>query len=136
MGLAERRAAKDFETNRFPQLQKDIHAAAGFAVPVEVDWDSIAMEGASSSYDETWPKIYFQPLIQALKSIAADDMGKEALKGALKKITIVNRHNYFDASKLALFDQGTLTLDHHPTTNAYAIDSRAKAIQKLLESKL
>jgi len=136
MGLNERRAAKEFETKRFPQLQQEIHAAVGFAVPLEVDWDSITLEGAASSYDETWTKIYFQPLIKALQNISADEMGKEAIKGALKKITISNRHNHFDASKMVSFDQGTLQLDHHPTTNAHAIDSRAKAIQKLLESKL
>jgi len=136
MGLNERRAAKEFEAKRFPQFQQEIHTAVGFAVPIEVNWDSIALEGAANSYDETWAKIYFQPLIKALQSIGADEMGKEALKGALKKITIANRHNHFDAGKMVSFDQGTLHLDHHPTTNAHAIDSRTKAIQKLLESKL
>jgi hypothetical protein len=136
MGLAERRAAQEFETKRFPQFQKEIHAAVGFEVPIEVNWDSITLEGAASSYDETWPKIYFQPLIKALQNIGADQMGKDALKASLKKITISNRHNHFDAGKMVSFDQGTLHLDHHPTTNAHAIEPRAKAIQKLLESKL
>ena len=66
MGLNERKAAKEFETKRFPQFQQEIHTAVGFAVPIEVSWDTLSLEGASSSYDETWTKIYFQPLIKAL----------------------------------------------------------------------
>lgn len=33
MGLAERRAIKDFQDNHLPKLQAEIHAAAGFPVP-------------------------------------------------------------------------------------------------------
>lgn len=47
MGLTERRAAKQFETARLPQLVKELHAAAGFEFPVEVSWDTIATEGSS-----------------------------------------------------------------------------------------
>lgn len=33
MGLAERRAIKDFQDHHLPKLQAEIHAAAGFPVP-------------------------------------------------------------------------------------------------------
>src|SRR3954462_2343928 len=76
MGLAERRAAKEFETKRFPQLKKDIDDAAGFEVPVTVAWDTLAKEGEAHLYDDCWPKVYFQPLVAAFKGITIDDMGK------------------------------------------------------------
>lgn len=136
MGLAERRAAKEFETHRFPQLKKDIDAAAGFEVPVTVHWDTLAKEGEAHLYDASWPMVYFKPLIEALKRIAIDDMGKEALKASLKKIEIQNRKGIYYGDRMATFDKGTLTLDHEPHTNVDAVHERIDGIRKLLESKL
>ncbi|WP_223644072.1 hypothetical protein [Corallococcus sp. EGB] len=136
MGLAERRAAKEFETKRFPQFKKDIDEAAGFEVPVTVAWDTLTLEGESHLYDECWPKVYFVPLIEALKGITIDDMGKEALKSSLKKIEIQNRADTGNASRIASFENGTLLLDNNPHTNVDEVTERTKAIQSLLESKL
>jgi hypothetical protein len=136
MGLAERRAAKEFETKRFPQFKKDIDEAAGFEVPVVVHWDTLAKEGESHLYDESWPKVFFEPLIAALKAITVDDMGKEALKAGLKKIEIQNRSGAYYGDRMATFEGGTLLLDHEPHTNVGDVDDRIKGIQKLLESKL
>jgi hypothetical protein len=136
MGLAERRAAKEFETKRFPQFKKDIAEAAGFDVPVTVHWDTLAKEGESHLYDECWPKVYFEPLITALKGITIDDMGKEALKAGLKKIEIQNRSGTSSGSYMANFSDGTLLLDHEPHSNVDYGQERADAIRQLLESKL
>lgn len=136
MGLAERRAAKEFETKRFPQFKKDIDEAAGFEVPVTVQWDTLAVEEQSNLYDECWPKVYFEPLIAALKSITSDDMGKEALKAGLKKIEIQNRSGTTSGERIASFEGGTLLLDHKPHTNVDDIQQRTDGIRKLLESKL
>src|SRR3569832_838882 len=136
MGLAERRAAKEFETSVFPQLKKEVDTAAGFDVPIEVNWDSLAIEGASHLYADCWPKVYFKPLVYALRNITVDNIGKEALKAGLKKISILNQSGTSNADKVATFDKGELKLDHKPTTNVDDISQRAKAIQNLLESKL
>jgi hypothetical protein len=136
MGLAERRAAKEFETKRFPQFKKEIDEAAGFEVPVSVRWDTLALDDETHLYDECWPKVYFEPLIAALKDITVDDMGKEALKGALKKIEIQNVSDISYWARMASFDDGTLLLDHKPHTNVDDIGDRTKGIRALLESKL
>ncbi|MDC0713397.1 hypothetical protein POL68_33345 [Stigmatella sp. ncwal1] len=136
MGLTERRAAKEFETKRFPQFKKDIDEAAGFEVPVTVQWDSLAKEEESHLYDECWPKVYFEPLIAALKGITFDAMGKEALKAGLKKIEIQNRAGVIYGDRMATFDGGTLLLDHQPHTNVDDVRDRTEGIRKLLESKL
>ena len=136
MGLAERRAAKQFETNRFPALTKELHGAAGFEVPLEVHWDAIATEGNSHLYDECWPQVYFQPLIAAFKDIASDDMGKEALKGALKKVVVHNTSDISYAGRMVKFESGVLTIDHAPTTNAHQVDERSRAIRETLEKSL
>lgn len=136
MGLAERRATKEFESNRYPTLQQQITAAAQFEVPIEVKWETLAVDGYATSYDENWPKVYFTPLIEAFKSITRDQMGKEALASSLKKIVIENRSGIYYGDRFSSWADGTLTLDHEPCTNVDQIQERVDGLVKLLESKL
>lgn len=134
MGIAERKAAKQFEETHYPKLKKDIDAAAHFDVPVEVDWTSLAVEGYEHLYEETWPKIYFAPLIGALRAISQDDLGRESLQGSLKRVIIRNSAGNSSASSVATFRDGVLTLDHEPATNVDEVEDRQQAIQKALEA--
>jgi len=136
MGLAERRAAKGFETALFPKLKADVDAAAGFEVAMEVNWEALSIADMSHLYDECWPQVYFTPLVDAFKAICVDDMGKEALKGALKKIIITNVGQVHYGDNIARFENGVLTLDHEPCTNVGDVGARAKGIQKTLEAAL
>jgi hypothetical protein len=79
-------------------------------------------------------KIYFTPLADALKSICADDMGKDALKAALKKVTLTNEGHHSSPSGFS-FEKGVLTLDHG-LSNIGDVTDRKKAIEKLLEKAL
>ncbi|NVJ01678.1 hypothetical protein HV824_26655 [Myxococcus sp. AM009] len=135
MGLAERRIVKDFETNIFPDLKKQIDEAAGFDVPVEVKWDTLTKSDQySGAWVASWPKIYFQPIINAFKNICVDDMGKEALAGGLKKVIIQDAKDSY-SSDWAIFEGGTLTLDHQ-FCNADDVDDRTHTLQKTLEKAL
>jgi hypothetical protein len=136
MGLAERRASKAFQDNHFPVFQKKITDAVGFEVPIEVNWESLALEDESHLYDECWPKVYFEPLIEGLKAIGRDDMGKEALQSSLKKIMIQNTTGAYYGDRWASFENGVLTLDHLPTTNADSIQERTDGLVQTLEKKL
>lgn len=135
MGLAERRATKSFQDTKFPGLKKSIDAAAGFPVDVEVKWETISPEGQSHLYDESWPKLYFVPVADALTSICRDDMGKEALKAALKKIVIQNTKDNSSSSYWCEFGGGTLTLEQS-LSNVDDVKDRTDALVTLLESKL
>ncbi len=136
MGLAERRAAKEFETNRYPAVKKDVDAAAKFDVPIEVKWDSLALAEYAHMYEEAWVKVYFRPLIDALKAITVDAMGADALKASLKRIVIQNMKDNSSSSYWAIFTDGILTLDHAPVSNVDYIDDRKTQLQKVLEEKL
>ena len=136
MGLAERRAAKDFETNQFPRLKQEIVDAAKFDVPVEVRWDTLALDEQAHLYVECWPKVYFEPLKQALEAITIDDMGRDALKAGLKKVVIQNTKDVSYGERIAEFTGGVLTLDHKPTTNVDDIADRKRGIQQVLEKAL
>jgi hypothetical protein len=135
MGLAERRAVKTFQDEKVPALKKQVEEAAAFAVPMEVNWETIAPEGQAHLYDEAWPKLYFAPLVDAFKSICSDQMGKDALKGALKKVVIQNTKQNYSASYWCEFDGGVLTLEQS-LSNVDDVKDRTAALVTLLESKL
>jgi hypothetical protein len=136
MGLAERRATKEFQDDIFPKLKSDILAAAGCPVEIAVEWEKLAAPEMSHLYSETWPKVYFKPVIEGLKSLCRDDMGKEAVKGSLKKIVFTNESQISSAHRWSTFAGGVLRLDHEPCTNVDYVDDRTDELVKLLEKNL
>lgn len=136
MTLAERRILNDFETGHLPALKARVEEAAGFPVPMEIHWDTLAIAGESHLYAECWPQVYFEPLIAGLAEICRDQMGREAVKNSLKKIVIQNTKGCGYGSCWASFADGVLTLDHESLTNSYAIPERTKGLVEVLESSL
>ncbi len=129
MDIAERRAMQEFQNSVYPDLKSTIDDAAGFAVPMEVNWESLAVPNEADIYHEFWTKIYFDPLIGAFKSLCADDAGKEALKHSLKRIEILNSGEKFDERAYS-FEGGVLRIDHK-LTNADWVQLRVDAIVSL-----
>ncbi|MBM4304242.1 MAG: hypothetical protein FJ112_07935, partial [Deltaproteobacteria bacterium] len=111
MGLAERRALNNFQTNEYKTLENTIHAAAGFKVKVTVDWEKLGTDGNSDLYKDGFTKVYFTPLIEAFKAICIDEMGRKALKAELKEIVITNSADLYSPQSWTL-EKGVLTLDH------------------------
>lgn len=136
MGLAERRIAKDFQENEYQSFLKEVQEIVGKQLAIEVLWDTLSVDGMSHLYKDCWPQVYFQPLIQALKTICEDEMGKEAIAEELQKIIIKNEEGISSENKWASFIDKTLVLDHKPTTNINNIEGRAKTVKKLLEDNL
>lgn len=131
MGLAERRALKAFQDERYPALKLELDAAAHKNVLMDIDWDSLAVEDYSDGYGEYFHKVYFLPLTETLKCIAFDDMGREALASGLKKVVIRN-----SGQSEATFQDGVLTLDLSPISNVDYWEDRKNTWQKLLEKGL
>ncbi|GAL62830.1 hypothetical protein [Algibacter lectus] len=136
MGLKENRFTKTFQEEQFPQLKAQIIEAAGFDVPLNIEWTKLFEDRFLHLYNDSYPKIYFLPFIEALTSITADDMGKEALAESLKEIHITNTQDHHNPSNAFSFSNGILTLDHSPILNADDVDSRTKVLVDLLENNL
>ena len=136
MGLAERRATKEFQDTLFPALKAAMDAAAGFSVTLSVNWEQLAKEGASHGYAEAWPKIYFQTATDAFKSIARDSMGKDALKAGLKSVVFQNTGSFSSSSSSLSFVDGVFTVDHDPWSNVDNIQDRVDTAITLLEKAL
>lgn len=135
MGLAERRATKEFQDKQFIELRNEIHKAAGFPVPIEVNWEQLAVEGQVDYYKEAWTEIYFKPVIEGLRQIGRDDMGKEAIKGGLKKIEFRNSQGAFSPHSAISFVSGTLVIDHE-LSNVGDTKDRTKYIIEIVEKEL
>jgi hypothetical protein len=135
MGLAERRGVERFRNDDYPGWKAKIDEATGFDVPVEVAWDELEAPGYADSYPSFFPKVYFEPLVDALTAVTVDELGRNAVRDGLKKIIVRNSGQYGSNQGLA-FDEGTLTFDHKPDTNVDYGAERAKGIQKILESGL
>jgi hypothetical protein len=135
MGLAERRAVERFKSDDYPGWKARIDQAAGFDVPVEVAWEDLAVAEYADSYAEFFPKVYFQPLADALAAVTIDDLGRNALRAGLAKIVIRNSGQFYSPAGFD-FDDGVLTLDHQPHVNVDYGEERTKALQLTLESGL
>ena len=140
-GLAERRAIAAYTEAQYPSLQKKIQQAAGFDVPINVDWDSLALPGDAEYYpqDDYFVKTIFGPIEAALAQIAKDDMGKSALKESLKEIKVQYEDGGIPATAYGdrvKFDGGVLTVNFRPYTNTADVEDRTNAILKVLEASL
>ncbi|WP_165750253.1 hypothetical protein [Cellulophaga sp. Z1A5H] len=136
MGLKENRFTKTFQEEQFPQLKAQIIEAAGFNVSFNIEWNTLFEDRFLHLYNDTYPKIYFIPLIEAFKSITADKMGKEAIVESLKEIHITNTKDHHNPKNAYTFSDGVLTVDHSPIFNADDIEDRTNVLTQLLENNL
>lgn len=87
MGLAEKRWAAEKKKTDQVAFTSQVKATLGFDVKVDIDWD-----GFSENLDDVQyitHETYGLPnLVKALSTVTVDDLGKDAIKGALKKIII------------------------------------------------
>ncbi len=136
MGLAERRIIKEFQEGAYKNLVSEINQLIGFNIEFDVDWNSLMSNEYSDIWDTTFSKVYFQPLLGALKSIAEDDMGKEALKDSLHKIVIKDESDNSSARNTYKFENGVLVIDHSSYMNADFVEERTGALTEVLEKNL
>lgn len=141
LGLAERRAIAAYRQDTWPAIERGIHEAAGFPVPLEVEWDQIALPGDAAYYgrDDYFGKTIFEPLTAALRSITADAMGRDALRAKLQRIRVRFDEKTAPASNYPnglAFRDGALDINWRPYSNTADLQDRTRAITQLLERNL
>lgn len=136
MGLKEKRIIQAFQNDLFPALEADINTAAGFTVPLNISWNTLMEDRFSHLYNDTFPKIYFLPLIEAFKAICIDSMGVELLQAGLKEVIIVNENDEHNLERGITFEAGVLKINQSPIINADKVEDRTARITSLLEDKL
>ena len=104
-------------------------------MPIEVLWDQLAVEGQVELYKEAWPEIFFKPVIEGLRQIGRDEMGKEAIKAGLKKIELRNSCGAYSPHSAISFISGTLVIDHE-MSNVGDTKDRTKYLIEIVEKGL
>jgi hypothetical protein len=136
MGLAERRATKEFQDKALPGLRADLEKLAGKAIELDIHWEQLAKDDYASSFTENWRKVYFQPVLNALKSITRDQIGKDAIRDGLRKVVICNTRGTYSADSAISFTAGELTIDHDPCSNVDYVEERTNTIITIVEKAL
>ncbi len=132
MGLLEKRGIAAFQDNHFVKIVEEVNQLAGFNLELDVKWEHLAVEDYAHFYEEGFVKVYFTPIIGALKDITSDEMGKKALKEVLHKIIITNEKGQSSLPNALSFSDGVLTFDHHPITNLDYYEERTNELSKFL----
>ena len=105
MGLAEKRKIKELQETVLPEREAEIVEICGAAVPYEVEWDSFADDLDGLNFLDN---LSCHRLNMALRVICQDDLGKEAVRGGLRKVRL---RNVKDRSEIGMtFDQGVLAM--------------------------
>lgn len=136
MGLLEKRAVKEYQDNKYNALVSEINQIAGYEIEFDVKWDTLAVNDHSHLFEEGFTKVYFMPVINALKEITKDDLGKEALKETLKKIIVKNEEGISYYESAYSYSEKVLTIDHEPFTNMDNVSDRSNFLVEFLSSKM
>ena len=87
MGLAERRKIKELTEVTLPDREKEITEICGATVKYNVDWDTLADDAQGLNFLDN---VSCHRLNMALRVIALDDLGKEALRDGLHTVKLRN----------------------------------------------
>lgn len=108
MGLTERRMIQALQTATLPERSKEIEEICGQSVPYEVDWSTFEHDAGALNFLDN---VACHRVNMALRSIAMDDLGRQALRDGLKQIRL---KNVADVGQRHLsFEQGVLEM-HAP----------------------
>ena len=141
LGLADRRAIAAYRQDKWPALEQAIRKAAGFEVPIDVEWDQLTIPGDGAYYgtDDYFGKTIFEPLTAALTSITSDKMGRDALKAKLQRVHVRFDEKTAPASNYPnglTFQNGVLDINWRPFANTADVADRTKALTEIMEKNL
>lgn len=136
MGLAQRRIMTEYKEKNFPKWKEQIDAAAGFSVTMEVNWDTLPYEEYTDRdyYIESIDAVYFRPLLEVVKNVCVDDMGKTAFREGVKKITFDGTEG--SSPDYSTFENGEFKIKHRIFSNVSDEKDRIRVWQKMIEAML
>jgi hypothetical protein len=121
---------RELEEEVLPGRVKEIEEICGAAIPYEVDWASFGDDMAAlNSVDN----LSCHRLNMALRMICQDEMGKEAVRNAVKKIKLKNVDT--PAQRSVVLEDGVLAMHCAYALGASGMNSDSD-IRVYLETKL
>jgi hypothetical protein len=130
MGLEEKRLLHEKRGTLFPQRQATIDELAGKKIPVEVDWEGFATNALAIGRID-W---VLDGLVDVMRSICMDDVGKQAAQEGLHKIVVKNVPNAEE--RKYTFENGVLEVRVHGTAEWTQEICNSDEIRGVLEKGL
>lgn len=91
MGLAERRRLAAIKDTLAPRFQKELDEAVGYTIPFELDISSFPDDAKVLDCWDWYFESYGPPLvINVLKGVCADALGRDAVKAKFDKVVFRN----------------------------------------------
>lgn len=91
MGLAERRVIATIKSEQVPKYQQQMNEAVGFDMPFDIDTGTLPEDKTVLDCWAYYHESYGPGMVvQVMKDICADDLGKEAVKEKFDKIVFQN----------------------------------------------
>jgi len=105
MGLIEKRLIKEAKEAWLPGEQQEMESIAGTPIAVDVQWSSFETDEAAL---KNLQHCGVRKLVNALRVICRDDLGKEAVRDSIKRIVVINQQAGGEAT--VGLEGGTITL--------------------------
>ncbi|MGE0707332.1 MAG: hypothetical protein AB7N76_04720 [Planctomycetota bacterium] len=91
MGLAERRKIATYKQEHGPRFQKELDEAAGFSLPLEIDFSSLPENETVLGCYDYYYESYGPGLVPTVfKHICQDDLGRDAVREKIDKVLFRN----------------------------------------------
>src|SRR5206468_2219116 len=87
MGLRERAKIKELQDVTMPARSEEIRQICGKAVPIDVDWGSLADDCDAPNF---FDNLSLHRLCMALRMICTDDLSKQAVRDGLTSVRYKN----------------------------------------------
>lgn len=137
MGLAEKKAIHDFQTNNWPAMLERIKAAAGYELEVAPQWDTLMPhEKNAPKYAHFFEQFFVLPIENCFKEFAKEDFTKKAVSEGIKKITLSNTKNNYYSTGYVTVNGSEVNLEWDLWTNVDRVDERTKTLKTAIEKAL
>jgi hypothetical protein len=132
MGLREKRLAEEIKTTKAVEVKQNIDEMCGAPIELDIDWESF------TAYDE-YPLTrlrdsFFRDLLETIRLITKDEMGKEAFVARVKRLSVVCTDDP-QKSGVELKEAETLTYIAQLAGNNFSFPTPPKTV-KYLEDNL
>ncbi len=137
MWLAEKRVIKQYHDEVLPKVQEEIKNIVGVEIPMDIQWETLPVEGSAGYLMEGLEKVYFKPIVEAIKAICIDELWKSALAVSLRKIYVKNGENTpANEGQLISFENGVLTVNQRLSNLDNDYEYRISEITRVFEAWL
>ena len=136
MGLAEKRALRDFQDNQWLQIQSGFDQVLRPG-QLEVLWEALTPDNSGSYLADTLTE-GLRGLADGLKQVASDDLGREAIQETFKSIRVGSKDggHVADASNYSL-DAGVLHVKLNPQyQSGLTHEGVVQSVKSILETFL